>query len=55
MALYGNSFVHSTELEHARMLQSDFRLKKDSEQSGLKNRATRNIVYNPDYTISVID
>ncbi|MBR4883423.1 MAG: hypothetical protein IKU18_06035, partial [Bacteroidales bacterium] len=54
MEKYGNSFVHSNELEPASLLQSDFMLKKDSMENGLKNTATRAIRYNPDYTISVI-
>ena len=54
MEMYGNSFVYNNELSPASLLQSDFMLKRDSEQNGLKNTATRNIRYNPDYTVSVI-
>ena len=54
MEMYGNSFVYNDELAPASLLQSDFMLKRDSEQNGLKNTATRNIRYNPDYTVSVI-
>ena len=53
MEMYGNSFVYNDELAPASLLQSDFMLKRDSEQNGLKNTATRNIRYNPDYTVSV--
>lgn len=56
MEKYGNSFIHQDNPAAASMLQSDFRLRKDdcNERSGLKNRATRNIRYNPDFTISVV-
>jgi hypothetical protein len=54
MAIYGNSFIYCNELAPASLLQSDFLLRRDSEQNGLKNTATRNIRYNPDYTVSVI-
>jgi LysM repeat protein len=54
MAIYGNSFIYCNELAPASLLQSDFLLRRDSERNGLKNTATRNIRYNPDYTVSVI-
>lgn len=54
MEKYGNSFVHSNELETETLLQSDFTLRKDSPENGLKNTATRAIRYNPDYSVSVI-
>lgn len=54
MEKYGNSFVHSNELESESLLQSDFTLRKYSPENGLKNTASRAIRYNPDYTVSVI-
>ncbi len=36
-------------------LQSKYRFKKDNADDGLKNTGTTNIVYNKDYTISVIE
>ena len=39
----------------ARLLQSNFQLHRTEPGNGLKNRATRNIRYNPDYTIEVVD
>lgn len=64
MVEYGKSFVHLAGTKHSSMLQSDFLLEKEPETeqtnlipqtaSGLKNKATRDIVYKPDYTIEVI-
>ncbi len=65
---YGKSAAYLPCTELSSMLQSDFMLERDAAAgeipiageypftwSGLKNTATRDIVYNPDYTISVIN
>jgi hypothetical protein len=36
-------------------LQSTYRFKKDNAGDGMRNTGTTNIVYNKDYTISVIE
>ena len=36
-------------------IQSKYRFKKDNAGDGLRNTGTTNIVYNKDYTISVIE
>ncbi len=69
MLQYSTSFINANHIRRTAMLQSDFELRREESQSfiesifsgeedtatkGLKNCATRNIVYMPDYTISVI-
>lgn len=53
MAKHGRQFINSNAIECTGLLQSDFELIRVSPYGGLKNRATRNIVYNPDLTIKV--
>jgi hypothetical protein len=36
-------------------LQSTYRFKQDNAGDGMRNTGTTNIVYNKDYTISVIE
>lgn len=55
MKKYGRSFVNANATERTGFLQSDFELIRVSPYGGLKNRATRNIVYNPDLTIGVLE
>ncbi len=50
---YGKEFVFSNALPPAKMLQSSYEFIKDDSFSGFGNNATRNIIYNSDYTISV--
>ncbi len=56
MLLYGNSFIYSKALNRSALLQSDFELFRDvtNAKGGLKNNATRNIVYKQNMTIEVI-
>lgn len=49
----GRRFINANAIECTGLLQSDFELIRASPYGGLKNRATRNIVYNPDLTIKV--
>ena len=46
---YGKSFIRADEMVHSQMLQCNIRLENN------RNKATRDIVYNSDYTISVIN
>lgn len=46
---YGKSFIKADEMVHSQMLQCNIRLENN------RNKATRDIVYNSDYTISVIN
>lgn len=53
MVKRGRQFINSNAIECTGLLQSDFELIRVSPYGGLKNRATRNIVYNQDLTIKV--
>lgn len=65
---YGKSFINLNEFAPAQMLQSNFNFKRHHKpanqttvgqaglfdnRSGLTNYATRDIIYNPDYTITL--
>ncbi|MBQ3174920.1 MAG: LysM peptidoglycan-binding domain-containing protein [Bacteroidales bacterium] len=51
---YGRSFINLTDFPSAQMLQCNFELRPaGTESQGITNVATRNIVYNPDYTITL--
>ena len=51
---YGKSFINLETFAPAQMLQCNFNLKPaGTENQGIVNVATRNIIYNPDYTITL--
>ncbi len=52
MQQYGNTFIYADTLKRGAMLQSDFQLYR--AEKGLKNKATRNIVYKPNLSIEVV-
>ena len=54
---YGNKFNRAYELGETRMLQSNFNLVQNnsSQLNGFENTGTVNIMYNNDYTISVLE
>lgn len=54
---YGNNFNRTYELGATRMLQSKFNLKQNNnpQLNGFENTGTVDVVYNNDYTISVIE
>lgn len=51
---YSNRFINLKYLETDALLQSDFRFTRRERSCGFENHATRNIIYNPDFTISII-
>lgn len=50
---YGKDFVNTMQMKNGKMLQSDYSFSREG-LNGFENKATRNIQYNPDYTISTI-
>ena len=48
---FGKEFLQASELPAESMLQSSYNLKRDSNEGGFGNNATRIIKYNSDYTI----
>ena len=53
---YGKGFNRLPDLGKERMLQSTFHfVRKNSQQGGFENTSTVNIVYNKDYTVSVVE
>ena len=54
-AEYGKDWAEKiSENEKTRMLQTDFRFRRDGD-GGLKNTAIRRIVYGPDYSIDFLE
>ncbi|MCI1779091.1 MAG: LysM peptidoglycan-binding domain-containing protein [Bacteroidales bacterium] len=51
---YGINFPGMSSLPEKRMLQTDFLFKNPGEGHGLKNTGTTEIIYKPDYTISIV-
>ncbi|MBR5856696.1 MAG: LysM peptidoglycan-binding domain-containing protein [Bacteroidales bacterium] len=49
---YGKNFINLKEFAPAQMLQSNFEFKLHN--LGIVNCATRNIIYNPDYTVTLV-
>lgn len=50
---YGRDFVNTMQMKNGKMLQSDYSFSREG-LNGFENKATRNIQYNPDYTISTL-
>lgn len=50
---YGKDFVNTMQMKNGKMLQSDYSFSREG-LNGFENKATRNIQYNPDYTISTL-
>lgn len=51
---WGADFIKKEKLDHMQMIQSNFNFKKDTPQSGFRNTATTNIVYNKDFSVSIL-
>jgi hypothetical protein len=51
---YGPNFIHKEKLDRMQMIQSNFNFIKESPSDGFINKGTTNIVYNKDYSFSVI-
>lgn len=51
---YGKDFVNTMQMKNGKMLQSDYSFSREG-LNGFENKATRNIQYNPDYTISTLE
>lgn len=51
---YGADFVKKEKLDRMQMIQSNFNFVKDAPINGFRNKATTNIRYNKDFSISVI-
>ena len=51
----GQQTLKHQAMQGAKMLQSNFQLHRSAPENGVINRATRNIRYNPDYTIEVVE
>lgn len=52
---YGKGFINSQYIPSENMLQSNFNFVKDNPYNGMKNISTVNVIYNKDYTITIID
>lgn len=51
---YGPNFIHKEKLDRMQMIQSNFNFIKESPSDGFINKGTTNIVYNKDFSFSVI-
>lgn len=51
---YGKEFINVMTMEEQKMLQSDYSFSRKDRNNGFENKATRNVKYNPDYTITTI-
>ncbi len=51
---YGKEFVNVMQMQNGKMLQSDYSFSREDINNGFGNKATRNIKYNQDYSISTI-
>lgn len=51
---WGANFIKKEKLDHMQMIQSNFIFKKETPHSGFQNTATTNIVYNKDFSISIL-
>ncbi|MEF9986599.1 MAG: LysM peptidoglycan-binding domain-containing protein [Bacteroidales bacterium] len=52
---YGKDFINVIETQNEKMLQSNYSFSRKDNTSGFENNATRNVKYNPDYSITVIN
>lgn len=52
---YGDSFIRGRNREKESLLQTNFEFIRENSDSGLENRATRDIIYNKDFTITLTE
>lgn len=52
---YGNGFVKKMKGDQTSLLQTNLQFVKENPLSGLENCATRNVIYNPDFTITLTE
>lgn len=52
---YGDGWIGKLETDDIAMMQTDFKFRRSSPDSGLLNHGIRRVIYNPDLTISLID
>lgn len=51
---HGPSLFRQQKMPDGKLLQADFRFFRNTPEEGFENTATRNIRYNPDYSVSVL-